>query len=150
MKQGLWVLLLGLALGTGSYMAYMHCHQPFDARSLDGQLAWMKTELHLSDEQFSKIRELHQSSSPRLRALALQISRMQEEFNAFETTRKQSDRVDFVEFARFVEARREVSRECQDSTHALVLAAAGQMTPAQRKQYFSLLSSLPAGGGSAN
>jgi hypothetical protein len=64
---------------------------------------------------------------------------MQSEFAAFENTRRNTDKVDFIEFAQFVDVRRNVSRQCLDSTRRLVMAAAGEMTPAQRRQYFGIV-----------
>jgi hypothetical protein len=139
MKRGLLILLLGACVGLATHVVFYRLHQPADPGSLDGQLAWMKSELHLSDAQYARIRELHQASSPRLRALATQVAQMQEEFAAFEHTRRSADRVDFIEFARFVEDRRTVDRECLDSTHQLVMAAASEMTAGQREQYFGIV-----------
>jgi hypothetical protein len=139
MKRGLLVLLLGLAVGVSTHVVYFRMHRPADPESLDGQLAWMKSELHLSDAQFARIRELHEASSPRLRALAAQVAQMQAEFAAFENTRRASDRVDFIEFAQFVETRRNINRECHDSTRQLVLATASEMTPLQREHYFGIV-----------
>jgi hypothetical protein len=139
MKRGLLVLLLGAAVGVAAHTVFFRLHQPPNPGSLDGQLAWMKAELRLSDEQYARIRELHEASSPRLRALAAQVSQMQEEFAAFENTRRSTDRVDFIEFAQFVEARRNVNRECLASTRQLVLAAASEMTPGQRAHYFGIV-----------
>jgi hypothetical protein len=99
----------------------------------------MRSELNLSDAQFARIRELHQASSPRLRALAAQVSQMQSEFAAFENTRRTSDKVDFIEFAHFVQARRNINQECLDSTRQLMLAAAGEMNPSQREHYFGIV-----------
>jgi hypothetical protein len=139
MRRGVLVLLLGLLVGVATHLVYFRLHRPFDADSLDGQLAWMKSELRLSDAQFARIRELHQASSPRLRALAAQVAQMQQEFAAFENTRRSTDRVDFIEFAQFVEERRAVSRECLASTRRLVMAAAGEMTGPQREHYFGIV-----------
>ena|ERR1700677_1931211 len=139
MRRGALILLLGAAVGVASHILFFRLHQAYDPGTLDGQLAWMKSELHLSDAQFDRIRELHEASSPRLRALAAQVARMQGEFAAFEDTRRASDRVDFIEFARFVEARQTVNRECLDSTRQLVMAAAGEMTPGQRQHYFGIV-----------
>lgn len=139
MKRGGIILLLGLAVGAASHVVYFNFHRPYDAGTLDGQLAWMRSELQLSDAQFARIRELHEASSPRLRALAAQVSQMQAEFVAFENTRRTSDRVDFIEFARFVEIRRNIDRECLDSTRRLVMAAASEMTQRQREQYFGIV-----------
>jgi hypothetical protein len=140
MRRGALVLLLGVAVGVTAHLAYFRMHEPSEPGSLPDELAWMKGELGLSDEQFARISELHQASSPRLRALAAQVAQMQAEFAAFEKTRLTTDRVDFVEFARFVEVRRAVSEQCLDSTRRLVLAAASEMTPSQRERYMGIVS----------
>jgi hypothetical protein len=139
MRRGALVLFLGIVVGVATHIVYFHIHRPFDANTLDGQLAWMKTELQLSDSQFERIRELHQESSPRLRALAAQVAQMQAEFTAFEDTRMRSDKVDFVEFAQFVQVRRTINQECLESTRRLVLAAASEMNPMQREHYFGIV-----------
>jgi hypothetical protein len=142
MRRGTLVLLLGLLVGLAANQGYFWLHRPIDPGSLDGQLAWMKSELHLTDAQFARIRELHQATSPRLRALAVQVGQMQTEFAAFENTRRATDRVDFIEFAQFVEERRRISRECLDSTRRLVLATSHELTPRQRERYFDLVSAV--------
>lgn len=139
MRRSLLVLALGLAVGVSAHLLYFRVHQPSNSGSLDGQLAWMKSELQLTDAQYARIRELHEASSPRLLALASQVSQMQKEFAAFENTRRTSDSVDFIEFAQFVEVRRNIDRECLDSTRRLVQATASEMTPAQREQYFGIV-----------
>jgi hypothetical protein len=150
MKRGILVLLLGGAVGIGSHLVYFQLHRPPDPQTLDGQLSWMKSELQLSDAQFSRIRELHQASSPRLRALAAQVSQMQAEFAAFENTRRATDQVDFIEFAQFVEARRTINRECLDSTRRLVMAAASEMNPRQREHYFGIVAETTPQAGTSN
>jgi len=138
MSRTFSILLLGLVVGLGTHLFYYRLHEP-KADSLDNQLAWMKTELNLNEAQYNRIKELHQTSGPRLHALADQVAQLQTEFAAFEEMRRTSDRVDFLEFARFVEARRQVNRECLDSTRQLVLATAEVMTPRQRQHYIRLI-----------
>ena len=139
MKRTLSILTLGLAVGLVTHLAYFRLHEPAATDTLDGQLAWMKTELQLTDAQYTRIKALHEASSPKLRAMAAQVAQLQGEFKAFEQLRRTSDRVDFLEFARFVETRRHVSRECLDSTRQLVLASAEVMTPQQRQRYIRLV-----------
>jgi hypothetical protein len=139
MKRFLLTLVLGLTAGIASHLAYYHYNEPAPTDTLEGQLAWMKTELKLSDRQFARITQLHQASHPRLQAMAAQVAQMQAEFGEFEQTRRTADRVDFIEFARFVESRRNLNRECLDSTRQLVLASAEVMTPEQRQQYIRLV-----------
>lgn len=139
MKRTATVLLLGLLVGGAAHLGYYRLHQPYPADSLAGELAWMKSELHLTDAQFARIKELHEASSPRLRALAAEVAQMQTEFAAFEHSRRTSDRVDFIEFAQFVETRRAINRECAESTRRLVLASADVMDPRQRERYLGLV-----------
>jgi len=139
MNRTALIVLLGALVGTGAHLGFYQVHRPGGLDSLDGQLAWIRDELKLSDEQYARIRELHQASSPRLRALAVEVARMQEEFVAFENTRRTADRVDFLEFAKFVETRREINRQCVESTRRLVLATANVMTPQQRAHYLGIV-----------
>ncbi|HWA25515.1 MAG TPA: Spy/CpxP family protein refolding chaperone [Lacunisphaera sp.] len=139
MKRLLLTLALGLIAGIGSHLAYYRFHEPAGTDTLEGQLAWMKTELKLTDRQFARIKELHQASHPKLRAMAAQVAQMQLEFGEFERSRRTTDQVDFLEFARFVEIRRNLNRACLDSTRQLVLASAEVMTPDQRQQYLALV-----------
>jgi len=139
MNRTILILLLGVAVGVGTHVGYFQLHRPATTESLEGQLAWMKAELRLSDQQFARVKELHEASSPRLRALASEVARMQAEFAAFENTRRTADRVDFIEFAQFVETRRNINRECQESTRRLVLATAEVMTPEQRAHYLGMV-----------
>lgn len=139
MSRALIIVLLGLAIGVGAHMAYFQLYRPAGLDSLDGQLVWMKEELKLSETQFAQIKELHEASSPRLRALAADVARMQSEFAAFENTRRTLDRVDFIEFAQFVETRRNINQQCLESTRQLVLASAGVMNPEQRVHYLGMV-----------
>ena len=139
MNRTVLMLLFGVLVGVGAHTVYFQLHRPAGLDSLEGQLSWMKEELDLSEEQFALIKDLHEASSPRLRALAADVARMQSEFAAFENTRRTSDRVDFIEFAQFVETRRNINRQCLESTRQLVMASAGVMNPAQREQYLGLV-----------
>jgi hypothetical protein len=141
MKRTLQILALGAIVGVGAHFVYFRANEPAPTNTLEGQLAWMKTELQLTDAQYARIRELHQASSPRLKAMAVQIAALQAEFSEFEQARRTSDRVDFLEFARFVETRRHLNRECLDSTRQLVLASAQVMNPQQRQRYIQLVAS---------
>lgn len=142
MTRTLLTMLLGLLVGVGTYKAYFHFRQPANINTLDGQLAWMKTELNVSDSQLEHIRELHQASVPRLRALSRQVAQLQREFAAFEKTRRTDGQVDFIEFARFLETRRTINQECIDSTRKLVLASADVMDTKQRQRYLGVISEV--------
>ncbi len=139
MNRTVLTLLFGAFVGLSAHFGYYALNRPAGLDSLEGQLSWIRAELDLSDEQYARIKDLHEASSPRLRALASEVARMQAEFIAFEETRRTTDQVDFLEFARFVETRRNVSRECLESTRRLVLATADVMTPEQRSRYLGMV-----------
>jgi len=146
MKRTLIIVLGGLAAGWMAYEACYLSQRPCSGNSLDCQLEWMKTELKLSDEQFALLQTLHKESSPRLVALASQVARMREEYEAFEHERTTSGQVDFLEFAHFVENRRAVDRECLSSARQLVADASRIMTTQQRARYLGLLGPVLSSG----
>jgi hypothetical protein len=139
MKHLLLVVLAGVAAGLLANFAWFGAHRPARGDNLDAQLAWMQESLQLSPAQFARIKTLHEKSGPRLLALAAQVGRMREEFAAFERERQTVGQIDFLEFARFVEQRRNVDRECAESTRRLILAASAVMNPQQRERYLALL-----------
>jgi hypothetical protein len=139
MKRTLLTVLLGLTSAVLAHVGWFISQQPCRSNGLDCQLQWMKTELKLSDEQFARIKTIHEESSPRLLALAAQVSRMREEYDAFEHERTTSGQIDFLEFAHFVEQRRAVDHECLTSTRRLVADATRVMTARKRERYLGLL-----------
>lgn len=152
MNRALLVLLGGIACGVLAHVGWFAAHRPARADDLDAQLAWMRDSLQLSPAQFARLKELHEQSSPRLQALAAEVGRMRGEFAAFERERQSKGQIDFLEFARFVDQRRAVDRECLESTQLLVHAASEIMTAQQRKRYLALLDPVRggSGGGSVN
>jgi hypothetical protein len=107
--------------------------------NLDALLAWMKNDLQLNEQQLARIKNVHEQLSPRLLALAGQVGQMQRIFTEFEKERRSEGQVDFVEFARYVEQRRRLDRECTESTQKLIAEATDVMTPKQREQYLQLI-----------
>lgn len=140
MKRTLVILLLGLMGGLGAHFGWLSfTDAPRHTADLGAQLAWMRASLKLDDAQVARIQALHEKSAPRLQALAAQVDGMRGELAAFERERQAEGRIDFLEFARFVDERRRLAGECVLSTERLVAEAAQVMTPQQRIQYFSLL-----------
>ena len=139
MKRSLLVIFGGLLCGVLAHVGWFTAHRPPAADNLAAQLAWMQESLQLTPEQFARIKELHEESSPRLQALATQVAQMRSEFAAFERARQTEGQVDFLEFARFVEHQRAVDRECLESTQKLVLAASEVMDARQRERYLAII-----------
>lgn len=107
--------------------------------NLDALLTWMKNDLQLNDQQLSRIKNVHEQLSPHLLALANQVAQMQRSLSQFENERTSIGQVDFLEFARYVEQRHKLDRDCNESTQRLITEATDVMTPRQRAQYLQLL-----------
>ena len=101
----------------------------------------LQRDLQLTPGQLDSLRILYEQSAPHLRELAAREARLREELYAFETRRQARGEVDFLEFARFVDERRRLERECADSTRQIVDASAGVMNPRQRERYRMLIDS---------
>lgn len=139
MKHAILVILLGITGAAAAHFAWFYLRKPAEIHSHGNDIAWMKTELHLSDKQFERIKLIHDTSAPRMIALAAQVAKMREELNAFERERRTAGQIDFLEFARFVEQRRAVDLECASLTRGLVQATADVMNPQQRERYLALV-----------
>jgi hypothetical protein len=142
MKRTILIVSLGLLGACLAHLAWFQLRRPASFNPADGDLAWMKTELKLSNEQFAKIQGIHNECNPRILALAAQVSRMRGELMAFEEERRTQGQIDFLEFARFVENRRTVDKACLDSTRRLVMATAEVMTPQQRERYLGIVNPM--------
>jgi uncharacterized membrane protein len=139
MIRALLVLVTGIAAGIAAHVAWFQSHRPCNGDQLTCQLDWMRAELKLNEDQFARIRAIHEASSPRLFALAAQVAQMRDEYAAFEHERLSDGEVDFVEFARYVEQRRTVDRECLAATRQLVAASSQTLSPTQRQRYLGLV-----------
>lgn len=134
MKAALLVLL-GLLCGALAHAGWYAWRRPAPVSA--DPVAWMQSELRLTDTQLAQIRALHERSAPQLRELARRTEQMRAELEAFETTRRREGQVDFLAFARFVEDWRRVDQLCADTTRQLIAATAEQLDPEQRARYFA-------------
>jgi Spy/CpxP family protein refolding chaperone len=139
MKRLTFLLLFGVSAGVLAHILWFAARRPVEVTSIEAQLAWMKTELKLSDSQFARVKEIHRTSSPELLALSDQVSRMQREFQTFERERTSSGNVDFLAFAQFIDARRSIDMMCHEKTKRLVASTAEILTPEQKQRYLSIL-----------
>lgn len=142
MKRILLVIASGLAAALLSQALWFGLRSPEMTNSNPNDLSWLKSELQLSEAQYTRICAIHENSSTRIALLASQVSKMKQELDSFEEHRRSTGEIDFLKFARFVEMRRAVDLECKESTRQVVQASAGQMTPEQRDQYLRLITPL--------
>lgn len=135
MKRALLIPFAGLLAAAVAHFGWYELRRPPADEDPAGVLAWLQDDLHLSAEQFARIKALHERSGPQIQHLAEQASEMRAELNAFENRRRNDGRVDFLAFAQFIEQRREFQRICTESTRRFLTAAASEMTPGQRARY---------------
>ncbi|MGH7997204.1 MAG: hypothetical protein ACREFX_12735 [Opitutaceae bacterium] len=133
------VFTLGAVCALAAHLVWYRLNRPTDDSGLEGRLAWMKTELRVSDVQLARIVAIHRSCRPRLKALAERAARLRQEDAAFEEARVQTDRVDFLKFAAYVRRERALDQACEASLHELVAASGEVMTSEQRARYVRLL-----------
>jgi hypothetical protein len=141
MRRTATVILIGLIGGFGAHYAYFQTHRPCTDATLACELAWIRDELDLSQEQFDRLARLHEMTEPRLLALADQLDGLRRQFDAFEAQRKGEGEIDFIEFSEFIAERRQTKNAYEDSSRSLVLASADLMEPEQRQRYLSLVGS---------
>lgn len=139
MKTAWLVLCLGFAAGLAAHSGWFVLRRPVQITGPTAPLEWMQADLHLTPEQFARIKALHEQSRPQLQALAARAARMRAELENFEQLRRADGSVDFLRFARFVEEHRTIDRLCVESTRRLIAATSGELTPTQRLRYLALL-----------
>lgn len=144
MKPALLVLLLGLLAGLAAHAGWYAWRKPAAPTDPEAVFAWMQSDLQLDAAQLARIRALHERTGPQVQALAHQAARMRAELESFETIRRTDGRVDFLAFARSVEAWRALDRSCLETTRRLIAATAGELTPAQRDRYLAHVTPPPA------
>jgi len=135
MKHVALVILLGVLAGVISHVVWFGYRRPASSDTPANALAWLRQDLQLSDEQFARLKSIHESSGPQLQELAVEAERMRAEFAAFERRRQTDGEIDFLAFARFVDEQRALDRVCSESTRRLIAAAMDVMTPTQRARY---------------
>ena len=141
MKRFLLVVLIGFAAGALAHVGFYAFRRPTVENRLARNLAWMQAEFQLDDQQYSRIRALHDRTGPELERLFTVLRTTHEELLRLEEMRRTADKVDFVAYHQAKAANRSARSQCRTLTLDLVYAVAEVMTPEQRTRYFSLVGS---------
>lgn len=139
MKHVALVVLFGLLAGLGAHVLWFSVRRPSAVDTTNSVLAWLQQDLRLTDDQFARVKAIHERSGPQLQELAREAARMRAEFAEFERRRQTVGEIDFLAFARFVDTQRTFDRICAESTRQLIAATAGEMSPDQRERYLDRL-----------
>jgi len=138
-KRFLLVVLIGFAAGALAHIGFYAFRRPTVENRLAKNLAWMQAEFQLDDQQYSRIRALHDRTGPELERLFTVLRTTHEELLRLEEMRRTADKVDFLAYHQAKAANRNARSQCRSLTLDLVYAVAEVMNPAQRTRYFSLV-----------
>ena len=139
MKRFLLVVLLGFVAGAATHIGFYAFRRPAVENRLAHNLAWMRTEFALDDQQYQRISALHDRTGPELERLFSVLRTTREELQRLEEVRRSSDKVDFIAYHQAKETNRKARSQCRSLTLDLVYSVAETMTPEQRDRYFALV-----------
>lgn len=134
MKKGLVILLIALLAGVAAFvLTRSQRHSPGGAALLDEvpELAWLRGELSLSDEQFTKAQALHAAYRPHCEEMCRNIA---EARARMETLATKSSAVT-PELAKAIEDYASVRAECQQHMLAHLYQTAALMDAKQARRY---------------
>ena len=139
MKRFLLVVLLGFVAGASTHIGFYAFRRPTVESRLAHNLAWMRTEFSLDDQQYLRVSALHDHAGPELERLFAVLRATSEELQRLEDIRRASDKVDFLAYHQAKETNRKARSQCRSLTLDLVYSVAETMTPEQRDRYFALV-----------
>jgi len=136
MKRSLLILLAGLVLALGAYCgsyygktasdrAIMHCAEP--------ELAWLKSEYQLSDQEFDRISKLHEAYKPECARLCQRIADKNSELKALLSKTNASE----AALDRVLTEAAQVRLDCQKHMLNHFLAVSQAMPPEQGRRYLA-------------
>jgi hypothetical protein len=139
MKRGVLILLLALFAGFVSFCA-MRWHQSAGHHSgivLDvmPELEWLRNELKLSDEQFSKVSALHVAYRPKCTEMCRRIAEAHEEI---ETIAKSIGEVS-PEFREALKRHADIHVECQEQMLKHLYETAATLNKEQATRYLEAM-----------
>jgi Spy/CpxP family protein refolding chaperone len=140
MKRVWLILIGGLMVGLAAY-ASIYFTKTAPERSLNKAgapaLAWLQHEYHLSDAQFDRIRQLHESYQPRCMEMCRQIdeknARLQELLSSTNTVTPEIEKA-LAEAA-------QTRAHCEAAMLEHFYQIAGAMPPEQGKRYLAWVQS---------
>ncbi len=141
MKKGLLILVLALAVSVAAYfVARTHQQARHNAVLLDSmpELAWLRSELNLSDRQFEKVSELHVAYRPHCAEMCRRISEAQTKFESL----ARDNRDMTPELDQAIQEHARVRAECRRHMLEHLYQTAAVMDARQASRYLKIV--LPA------
>ena len=142
MWKSILVLCGGLVAGYAAHFGYFNAYTPeCPPYALECEMEWLRSELKLSDEQYSRITQVHDESSRQISALSKKVRELELLLVELESERVREGYVDFLEIRSYMEAKRKLDEACAKSTSELIASVGGLMDVEQRKRYLSIVGS---------
>lgn len=126
------VVALALAAYASSYLALTHRHRNIE-KSPAPELAWLKTEYRLSDEQFTRVCELHLRYQPHCQEMCDRIRQR----NAVLARLIASTNTVTPEIERVLKETAQLRQDCQKMMLEHFFAVSRAMPPEQARRYLS-------------
>ena len=114
---------------------------------MSASLHWLKKELQLNEEQFTKLASLHGSYEATLTGQFAGLRASEAMMQDFDQLRFQSELIDFIEVYHAQENFRRQREQATETTADLVRQVSQIVTSEQRGRYLQLLQDLPPTGG---
>ena len=141
MRRAAIIFLLGLALGIMGYAGLYSARlgQTHHVANLEHpELAWLKTEFALSDQDFARIQTLHEQYLPECARMCVRIAQAN---SALESLILKTNRVTPEISAKLTEIGN-LRQECQTKMLAHFYAVSQAMAPEQGRRYLEQMQKL--------
>jgi hypothetical protein len=140
MRKGAVLLIVGIVLSAVLYIAY-YCFATAPMAGMlkqpGGGLEWLRREFHLTDAQYARIHQLHDSYAPACARMCEKVTRA----NArLEEVIRRNDGVT-VEVQAAMEESAAVRRECSLAMLAHAYVVSAEMSPDQGQRYLEMIQS---------
>lgn len=141
MKKGGVILFVALFAGLVAFCT-MRWHKAAEFSHGDGialdamlELAWLRSELNLNEEQFVRVRELHTAYRPKCTEMCRRIAEAHEKIEGFAS----AHRVITPEYKAALNEHAALHVECQEAMLKHLYETAATLDPEQSKRYLETM-----------
>ncbi len=109
--------------------------------SLLERLSFMQSRLHLSQEQFLELVELHKGYNDRFTLIYEELVALEDQYSSFEELRMENEAIDFMALYDVLSKRQETEGRARMLSEDLISHVVAILKPDQRKLYLSMVRS---------
>jgi len=138
MKKGVLIFVLALVSGIAAFcVTRFHCHSAHQEVLLDSmpELAWLRVELKLTDDQFAKASELHAAYRPTCEEMCRNIAQSQARLESL----SRSGRGTTPELVEAIRENARVHAECQQKMLEHLYQTAALLDEKQAARYLETM-----------